>query len=285
MKYSLLTILMATLFFGGCSTAKIAATMAQPLVQGQYVSIQKEPDPTFARQAMPASLKMMEGLLEQSPKDEFLLLHLAEGYCGYAFSFLETNDPQRAVLHYDRGRGYALRALARTSPELMEQNLDDYTTAVEAMEPGNLPALYWLGQCWGGWLMLSLDRPEAFADIPRLQRLIERTLELDPTFHFAGPHLLAGAFYGGRSKLLGGDMDKAGSHFEENLRLTEGKFLLSRVLYAKTLLVQTQDRDAFLKQLNLVLETPAEILPQQRLANEVAKIKAKKLLESVDDLF
>ena len=133
--------------------------------------------------------------------------------------------------------------------------------------------------------MLSLDRPEAFADIPRLQRLIERTLELDPGFHFAGPHLLAGAFYGGRSKLLGGDMDKARSHFEENLRLTEGKFLLSRVLYAKTLLVQTQDRDAFLKQLNLVLETPAEILPQQRLANEVAKIKAKKLLESADDLF
>ena len=287
MKYSLLTILIATLFFGGCSTAKIAATMAQPLVQGQYCSIQKEPDPTFAQQAMPASLKMMEGLLEQSPDDVFLLQRLAEGYCGYAFSFLEPDDPQRAVLHYDRGRGYAHQALAQTSsvPELMELTLDDYTTAIGAMKQNSLPALYWLGQCWGGWLMLSLDRPEAFADIPRLERLIERTLELDPTFHFAGPHLLAGAFYGGRSKLLGGDMEKARSHFEENLRLTDGKFLLTRFLYAKTLLVQTQDRDAFLTQLNLVLETPAEILPEQRLTNEVAKIKAKKLLESVDDLF
>jgi hypothetical protein len=49
--------------------------------------------------------------------------------------------------------------------------------------------------------------------------------------------------------------------------------------------VQAQDRDLFEKSLREVISAPADILPEQRLANEVAKQKAKILLEQVDDLF
>jgi hypothetical protein len=110
-------------------------------------------------------------------------------------------------------------------------------------------------------------------------------LELDETYHYAGPHLFLGAFYGSRSKLLGGDPEKARKHFIKSLTLTSSRFLMSRVLYAKTYAVQVQDRNLFEDQLKAVIETPSDILPEQRLANEVAKIKARRLLKLLGELF
>ena len=56
-------------------------------------------------------------------------------------------------------------------------------------------------------------------------------------------------------------------------------------MYARTYAVQMQDQPFFEFLLNRVLQTPSDILPEQRLANQVAKIKAKQLLELTDELF
>lgn len=271
----------------GCSTERVAARLAFPLVQGQYEAIQEEPDVQLAEKAVPASLKMMEGLLKDDPENPLLLMRLAEGFCGYAFSFLEDDAPGRAVLAYQRGRDYAFQAVkAETAGvDLGSLNLPEFTAALAGLGENHLPSLYWLGQCWGGWLSLSLDNPQAFADFSRLKTLIDRLLELGPEYHFGGPHLLAGAFYGGRSPILGGDPARARAHFDENLRLTGGRYLVTRFLYARTVAVQTQDRALFEAQLKAVADAAADALPGQRLANEVAKARSKTLLESADDLF
>ena len=60
---------------------------------------------------------------------------------------------------------------------------------------------------------------------------------------------------------------------------------MAKVIYAKTYAVQKQDLGLFKKLLGEVLDAPADILPGQQLANAVAKRKARKLLESADDLF
>ncbi|MFQ5445275.1 MAG: TRAP transporter TatT component family protein, partial [Nitrospinales bacterium] len=86
-------------------------------------------------------------------------------------------------------------------------------------------------------------------------------------------------------KLLGGNPEKSLHHFQEHQKLMENKFLMSYFLQAKTYAVQIQDRELFEKLLKKVLETPSDVLPEQRLANEVAKMKAEKLLERADDLF
>ena len=110
--------------------------------------------------------------------------------------------------------------------------------------------------------------------------------DLNPSFHYAGPHLFLGAFYGGRSKILGGNPEKSRHHFEKALELTENKYLLTRLLFAKTYAVQNQDRELLFKlQLQTVLQAPTDLLPEQRLANQVARKKAAKLLEQIDELF
>ncbi len=285
MKFKLPVCLIALILSQGCSTLSIR--MVTPMVQSQYVSINEETDPKLAEHAIPASLKMLEGLLRQDPENETLLKNLTEGFCGYVFSFVEDSDPDRASRLYLRGRGYAERLLiAGGAPEaLTRQNPEQFKVTLKTLGADQLPGLYWMGQCWAGWLMLNLDDLQALVAISKVEAILNRALELDESYHYAGSHLLLGAFYGSRSKLLGGNPDKARGHFEKCLKLTQNKFLMAKVLYAKTYAVQLQDRTLFKKLLSEVTDTPADILPEQQLANAVAKQKAQKLLESADDLF
>ena len=271
----------------GCSPGRFAVQAVLPLVGSQILAMQEERDPALAEKAIPANLKMLEGLLKQDPDNTWILENLAEGFCGYAFSFLEDTEPGRASSLYERGKDYALRAtIIRTGREKWQDlSLDEWSLALNNVEVAHQPALFWLGQCWGGWLMQNLDSVEAFADIPRLEGLMKKVHELDPAFHHAGPHLFLGAFYGGRSRMLGGNPEKSRHHFEKALDLTEKKFLLVRLLFAKTYAVQNQNRELFESQLQAVVNAPPDLFPEQRLANEVARKKAAQLLDQIDELF
>lgn len=270
-----------------CSTQQMIAQMSAPLMKGQYASIHEETDLELARDAIPANLKMLEGFLKADEDNLPILKNLAEGFCGYAFGFVEDDDPERASQLYLRGRNYALRALAVLgSPEnLASLAPDAFQDAMKKMDKARLPYLFWTGNCWSGWLALNLHDPAAFADISKQEWLMRRVMEMDETYYYAGPHFFFGAFYGSRPKLLGGDPEKSRRHFEKNLELTEGKFLLTHLFYAKTYAIQTQNRELFERLLNAVLETPLDTLPKEMLINKVAKVKAQKLLDDADDFF
>jgi hypothetical protein len=289
-KYQLVEALLIVLLIfliGGCSFQQMAVQLSLPLVEGQVRSIQEENDLVLAEKSIPASLKMMEGFLQSDPDNPQLLVNLAEGFCGYSFSFVEESDPERAVALYERGRDYAFRALENQSPSSRLKGLvqADLTPALAKISREQISPLYWLAQCWGSWLQLSLDNPRAFADVSKVESVMQRIIELDETYHYAGAHLMLGVFYGSRTKMLGGNPEQSKLHFARNMTLTEGKYLLTPYFYARTYAVQIQDRDLFEKSLREVIHAPANILPEQRLANEVAKQKSKIWLERTDDLF
>ena len=280
-------VFLCFMFFVSCSTQRMAVQLALPLIEGQYQSMQEEMDLDFAAQAIPSNLKMMEGLLKNHQTSTQILNNLSEGFCSYAFSFVEDSEPGRASVLYARGRGYAVRSFIESSEviDLLALSGEEFQFALKRTNINDLSGLFWMGQCWAGWLMLNLGNPETFVDISRVEWLMKRTLELDEKYHYAGPHLALGAFYGSRTKMLGGDPEKARFHFERNLKLNQRKFLLTQLIYAKTYAVQLQDKELFESLLKEVLESPLNVLPEQRLANEVAKRKAKDLLGTVDELF
>ncbi len=287
MADKLILILSLLILLGGCSIRSLSVRMASPLVESQFAAINEETDPILAEHAIPASLKMLEGLLREDPDNAIVLGRLAEGYCGYAFSFAEDTDPERASRLYLRGRDFAERLLILSgAPEnLTRQNPEEFKQSVQALNADHRNGLFWMSQCWASWLMLNLDDLQAFVAMAQVETAMQRMLQLDASYHYAGPHLFFGGFYGGRPKILGGTPDKARRHFDLCLKLTERKYLIAQLLYAKIYAVQVQDRELFNKLLNEVLEAPADILPEQRLANAVAKMKAQTLLESADDLF
>ncbi len=280
-------IFLCLMLLVSCSTQRMAAQLAFPLVQGQYKAMQEEADLGLAAEAIPSNLKMMEGLLKGDESSMPILNNLAEGFCSYSFSFIEDSNPERASALYQRGRGYAVRSLAESSgvKDLLTLTGEEFQFVLKGMNANDLPALFWLGQCWSGWLMLNLGSPETFADISRVEWLMKRTADLDEDYHYAGPHLALGGFYGSRTKMLGGDPEKARYHFERNLELNQRKFLLTQLIYARTYAVQSQDKELFGRLLKEILDSSSNALPEQRLANEVAKQKARKLLDMADELF
>ena len=54
---------------------------------------------------------------------------------------------------------------------------------------------------------------------------------------------------------------------------------------AKSYCVQMQDKELFKKLLTTIEEASLDSLPEQRLVNAIAKKKARKLSEKIDELF
>ena len=75
------------------------------------------------------------------------------------------------------------------------------------------------------------------------------------------------------------------AHFETALRLNGGKFLMTYVYYARSYAVQTLDEELFNELLAKVESASLEILPEFRLANAIAKQKARRLLSNQSELF
>ena len=74
-------------------------------------------------------------------------------------------------------------------------------------------------------------------------------------------------------------------HFQRAIELTENKFLLHRVLMAKACAVILQDQKLFHDTLVGVLTTSPAIYPEQRLANELAHVRAKRYLAMEKEWF
>ena len=75
---------------------------------------------------------------------------------------------------------------------------------------------------------------------------------------------------------MGGDPDAARRYFDEAIKIRDGKYLMTKVMMARFLGVVTQDRSLFDSTLNSVVDAPATIDPDNRLANELAKRRAAR---------
>ena len=92
-------------------------------------------------------------------------------------------------------------------------------------------------------------------------------------------------YYGGRAEMLGGDPSKAKEYLERAIEISQGKHLMARFLLAKYYAVPAQDRELFERTLQEILLAPTEQFPEQRLANELAKRRARRWLKHTDEIF
>ncbi|MEK7722629.1 MAG: TRAP transporter TatT component family protein [Elusimicrobiota bacterium] len=262
--------LFALLFLSGCSLNRTAARVTSGVIDRGLPSVFSQADAQYVREALPANLQLMEMLLKSDPENKTLLVNAAQGFCGYALMFVEDESPGRASGFYAKGEAYAARALKGAAPA--------------AAKKSDVPPLFWNTFCKALYINLNRDKPESVAELPTLEPAIEKLLELDSSYYYNGPQSLMGAYYSIRPRMFGGDPDKAKKHFELALKGTGEGFLLNRFMYARLAAVAAQDPELFENLLNLVISTgPGE--DDTRLPNEVAKIKAKKLLGEKDELF
>jgi len=285
----ILTITIIFLVFNfatGCiSSQQIVAEKAPALFRDVAQSANRQSDLILVRQGIPSYLMLIDGILQSNPENRDLLLAGAQAYAAYA-SVLDEDEQDRAAALSDRAKQYALKALDLTPPfkDALGKPLEVFQERLGKMDKKQVPTLFWVGNIWAGWIA-SNEGAAAMADLPWVEALMERVLELDPSFYYGGPHLFKAILLSARPEQFGGNLKKAQEHFQKALDYGQGKFLMTEVYYAEYYARQTLNRDLFVSTLKQVLETPAQVDPDLTLSNTLAQRKAKKLLARVDEFF
>ena len=95
-------LIVSLLLLAGCSTGQMVVRGSQTILDSGVVAMNSETDLELARTAMPANLKLIEGMLLEDPGNVELLLFAAQGFYGYSYGFIETEDTDRAGALYRR---------------------------------------------------------------------------------------------------------------------------------------------------------------------------------------
>jgi hypothetical protein len=265
---------------------KLTVVAAASLVEDVAKSAYKQSDLSVIRDGMPAYLLLMDGMVEAWPTNERLLIAAAQGYASYASAFIEDQDKDYANVLYAKAKNYALRSMGqRGFNNIRVSSFDDFQDELKDIRQKDVPYVFWTAACWGNWIGLNLSSMAAMAELPRVELMMRKVLELDEAFYYGGPHLFMGIWYASRPKIAGGNLDLAREHFQKAIELGQGKFLMTHVYYAQYYARRAFDEELFKSALQKVLETPADILPELTLLNTVAHQKAKNMLDHLEDFF
>jgi tetratricopeptide (TPR) repeat protein len=286
-----------------CSLSQIAVNQTAKILVKAMPAYERETNIEFAEQSFAAAIKQLEGLLEVSPDNPELLLLASRSFATYAFGFIEGKIDiakkkydfeetdrltSQAVDFYARAQKYGMRLIRgylRNSSEILDLDLARLESELMRYDRDHVPGLFWTAFSWGNIVNLQQNDPGRLAELPRVDLLMQRVLELDERYFFGGPHMFYGVYYGGRPEMLGGDPEKAKIHFERAIEISGGRYLMTKFLLAKYFAVRIQDRGLFENTLNEIVSAPLDLLPEQGLANQLAKRNSARWLGYTDDVF
>jgi hypothetical protein len=282
----ILLIIIAAFLFEGCIQTIALRSMGGILDNG-LAAFNEESDLQLAHEALGSNLKLIEAMIKSDPENDQFLLFAAQGYNSYALAFCEDDSVERARVFYLRAKEYGLRVLLKNKKfkEALNQDITAFREAVKTFDKDDVPALFWTAFSWGSYVNITRTDVAGLADLSKVQALIEFVAEKDPSFYHGGAYLFLGVIEGSTPRTLGGNPDKAKEYFEKCLGLNGGKFLMTQLFYAKTYAVATQDQTLFESLLKQVEDASIEEAPDIRLANVIAKQKARRLLAQESDLF
>jgi len=283
----------------GCSVRKTAINMLGDALAGGGTTFASDNDPELVQAAIPFSLKLIESLLAETPEHEGLLLAAAGGFAQYSYAFvqLEADEVEgedlaaatalrdRARRLYLRARAYGLRGLDARHKGFSTQLRAVPKEAVLAARPGDVPLLYWTAVAWGAAISISKDDPAFIAEIPILEALLDRALELDESWGAGAIHSLLISYEMSRDSIAGDPVDRARRHFDRALDLSGGRLAGPLLAFAESVCVQRQDLRQFDALLQQALAIDPDAAPEDRLVNLVMQRRARWLLSKRDELF
>lgn len=303
-RFAFAAVLVVSL--SACDIGRITVgTTAHILVRAQP-AINQESDYQLAHDAIPGTLKTIEGFWVVDPDNAELLGLLTEGYCQYGTGFIEDDwevakfakkldeieyNNARATRIFTRCLNYALRQLGERWQTDLFGAPDGVARLAHDTDASKRDALMWAALALGSIINHNLSRVEMLAYQPTVKLMLDRVLEIDRSHppsrpdYAALPHIAFAMLYSATGTQTGGKPAEAKAEFETALQLTGNRFLLARTLMGYRLGLVNNDQKFFHDQLRQVLETPPSVWPEQRLANEVAHRRARRYLSHEKELF
>ena len=283
----------------GCSVRKFAVNKLGDSLANGGTTFASDDDPDLIGQALPFSLKLMEGLLAESPNHRGLLFAASSGFAQYAYVFVQQPAEQmedkdlaeaealraRARRLYVRARDYGVRGLESRYPHMGMDLRMNPQQALRKTKVRDVPLLYWTAVSWGAAIAASKDDPEIVADQPIVEALIDRAFALDPDYDSGGIHNFLITYETVRIGASKGSESRSRQHFQRAVELTSGQSASPYVALAEAVSVSNQDRQEFESLLQKALAVSPDVRPEWRLSNIVMQRRAKWLMSREDELF
>ena len=282
-----LSFLWIIIQLNACSMAELTVKASMPMIEGGTVALNRENDLQLAEAAIPANIELMEGMIINAPDNSELRNYAAQAYYGYAFGFVEDNNPQRAARFYQRGLKHAQYNLQQLglNQKILSGDLNTLQKKLRTLDEDNVATLFWASSNWAKWIDHNRDKAEAIADLPRAVMLMQRVIELDESFFMAGPHIFFAVYYGSRSPMLGGNYKLSEQHFNQAKKINQDQLLLVDLLQAQYLDRQKFDQTNFHQRLTEVIKKDVSTYIDLTLINQIAKTKARRLLKKESQWF
>jgi hypothetical protein len=296
-----LCALSVSLTAAGCLRRMAVDTTASVLAEGDGVA-RGYFDWESAGSATPAGIIQFEGMHLVSPDNEELTLMIVKAYMAYAYGWvmdayevaqaagdfeLAAHHKQRAFLMYSRARDLALRVVAQHDPEirsaltLPSKELAAYLD--RTFDEDDIAPLFWLMLSWTSAINNS-PNTEDLADMAELRVIAAWVIARNPGYEDAGALVFLGGFESSMPKAFGGDPKKGKEYFDRALELTQRKNQIVLINYAMMYAVNTQDRALFVSLMREIIEAP-DLGAHYRMSNKVARRRATRALQRVDELF
>ena len=295
-----------TLAAMACSPKPLMVRQIADLVDHGMIAYERDDDWELVEKAFPANIKLLETVLANSPDDRQMLTMLSRMYASYSFGFVETRldetiylvDPSdsrakamallkdRVNRYYEKGVGYALMALEKSAPgaTVAFQKVSTITPYLDKLGSQEVAPLFWYGFNLGAWVNRNLDSVRAVSQAHVARQVMERVLELDPTYNHGGAHLFLLAYFGSRTPMMGGSQEKALDHYQQVKTIAGDNYLLPDLFFGRFCLHQQQDREGFIDMMQRIVDHPAGE-DEVALYNAIAGRRAAAYLAAVDTLF
>ena len=307
-------LMLLGVLFSQCNMTRFVVRRTGPAMERAMGVLTAYKDPELARQASPALLALLEGLLASDPDNPVLLRVLCQGIYEYTFGFIQSEyerlrdtEPDRAERFRRRARmqyikvyelGLRLLSVQGVQITLQKSSVADIRRQLKRLDKRAVPALAWTAAGAGGALLLGIDQPWLMQMHGKIPILLTRAAELNPAYANGLPVAALGLYYG-RDTMTGGSAIKSQRYFQQAIQGTRRRYLMWLVLYARYWAWQFQSlekervghggaaryvalqpknkRQLFARLLAEVKRFPLSSAPEHRLANTIAERVALRI--------
>ncbi|KRT54803.1 TRAP transporter TatT component family protein [endosymbiont of Ridgeia piscesae] len=240
-------------------------------------------DPEIVRSGAPAYLLLLDSLITESNDDPVLLFAGARLYSAYGSGLVK--DPERQKGLAQKALDYASRGLCDSQPGLCEKcsaPFSEFQAEVAQIGISDIEGLYLMATTWAGWIQAHQDDWNAVAQLPKVEALLQRVINIKPGYEQGRAQLYLGVIRSQIPPALGGNPEIGRRHFEQALKYSEGRDLIAKVEFARRYARLVFNQALHDRLLNEVIAADPQA-PGLTLSNVIAKRQARELL--ADDYF
>jgi len=257
-------------------------------------------DPQTVMQALPAYIVFIDSLIKDDPEDKKTLIasvNLMNAYASLLGSQLDLvkDLPDYEIIRIkNQQKILNKKSLKRAEKAICIQNkllcnltkikFSELNNKIENLNADDMALLYKVSVAWVSWVQVNTDDWNAMAQIAQIKFIMEKVIVYNELIDNGNAHVYLGVLNSLIPTALGGKPEKGKQHFESAIRISKGRNIMAKALYAEYYARLVFDEKLHKKLISEIL-TDENINKHNGLINTLAIKKAKALQRSAPDYF